>query len=153
MATTAKGHIEQLPSGSSRVHVYAGTDPVPGKARRLKETCPDEASAAAALGRLLTQAQSQQAPVRDATFGLVVDKYLEVTDLAESTLATHESYIRRVIRPVLGDTKARKIGPDTLDALNAHLKRCSRISARPPTPAHHPPATHPFADPPGPPPA
>jgi hypothetical protein len=27
MATTARGHIEQLPSGSFRVHVYAGTDP------------------------------------------------------------------------------------------------------------------------------
>lgn len=26
MATT-RGHIEQLPSGSFRVHVYAGTDP------------------------------------------------------------------------------------------------------------------------------
>jgi transposase len=26
MATTAGGHIEQLPSGSFRVHVYAGTD-------------------------------------------------------------------------------------------------------------------------------
>ena len=67
MAITAKGHIEHLPSGSFRVHVYAGTDPVTGKARRLKETCPDEASAAAALGKLLAQAQSQQAPVRDAT--------------------------------------------------------------------------------------
>ena len=36
MATTARGHIEQLPSGSFRVHVYAGTDPVTGKPRRLK---------------------------------------------------------------------------------------------------------------------
>jgi integrase len=36
MATTARGHIEQLPSGSFRVSVYAGTDPVTGKPRRLK---------------------------------------------------------------------------------------------------------------------
>jgi integrase len=117
MAVTAKGHTEHLPSGSFRVHVYAGTDPATGEARRLKETCPDEASAsasastaaaaAAALGRLLAQAQSHQVPVRDANLGLVLDKYLEVTDLAEPTLATHESYIRRVIRPVLGDTAGR----------------------------------------------
>jgi hypothetical protein len=46
--TTTRGHIEQLPSGSFRVHVYAGTDPVTGKPRRLKETCPDETAAAAA---------------------------------------------------------------------------------------------------------
>ena len=46
MATTARGHIEKLPSGSFRVHVYAGIDPVTGKPRRLKQTCPDEAAAA-----------------------------------------------------------------------------------------------------------
>ena len=49
MANTVRGHIEQLPSGSFRVHVYAGTDPVTGRPRRLKETCPDEATAAAGI--------------------------------------------------------------------------------------------------------
>jgi hypothetical protein len=69
MATTARGHIEQLPSGSFRVHVYAGTDPVSGKPRRLKQTCPDEAAAAAALGRLLIQADGGRFPDREATLG------------------------------------------------------------------------------------
>ena len=69
MATTARGHIEQLPSGSFRVHVYAGTDPVTGKPRRLKQTCPDEASAAAALGKLLAQADGDHFPNREATVG------------------------------------------------------------------------------------
>jgi hypothetical protein len=50
MAATPRGHIEQLPSGSFRVHVYAGTDPVTGKPRRIRETCPDDATAAATLG-------------------------------------------------------------------------------------------------------
>jgi hypothetical protein len=40
-------------SGSFRVKVYAGTDPVTGKARLLRQTCPDEAAAHAALGRML----------------------------------------------------------------------------------------------------
>jgi hypothetical protein len=54
MATTGKGHIERLPSGSLRVKVYAGNDPVTGKERFLGETCPDDAGEAAALARLLT---------------------------------------------------------------------------------------------------
>lgn len=49
MANTVRGQIDQLPSGSFRVHVYAGTDLVTGRPRRLKETCSDEAAAAATL--------------------------------------------------------------------------------------------------------
>jgi integrase len=142
MAKTRSGYIQRLPSGAFRVSVYAGTEPVTGKQRRLRETCPDEVTATAALGRLLKQTQSHQAPDRDATFGPVLDKYLEVTDLAESTLTTHESYIRRIIRPVLGDIKAREIGADTLDTLNAHLKRCSRICARLPRTEHYADGSH-----------
>jgi hypothetical protein len=37
MATTTRGHIEEMPSGAFRVHVYAGTDPVTGKPRRRRE--------------------------------------------------------------------------------------------------------------------
>ena len=47
MAKTSKGHIRQLPSGSFRVKVYAGTDPVTGYARLLRQTCSDEVLAAA----------------------------------------------------------------------------------------------------------
>ena|ERR1700722_6797712 len=53
MATPSKGHIELLPGSSYRVKVYVGIDPVTGKERRARETCPDETSAAIALGRLL----------------------------------------------------------------------------------------------------
>jgi hypothetical protein len=64
MARTSKGHIQCLPSGSFRVEVYAGTDPVTGKERLLRETCPDEVTATAALARLLKEAQGHQAPHR-----------------------------------------------------------------------------------------
>jgi hypothetical protein len=72
--------VQQLPSGSFRVKVYAGTDPVTGKARLLRETCLDEAAAYMALGRLLAEADGGRFPDRAATLGQALDKYLEVTD-------------------------------------------------------------------------
>lgn len=137
MATTTKGHIELLPSGSYRVRVYAGTDPVTGRERRMSRTVKTEARAAQELATLLSSADAGRSPDDSATLGLALDRYLEVSDLGVSTRVTHESYIRRIIRPVLGDVKLRKIGPDSLDGLYAHLKRCSRLCGRLPKTEHH----------------
>ncbi len=137
MPSTVKGHVELLPSGNYRVRVYAGIDPVTGRERRLKRTVKTEAKAAQELANLLNAAEAGRTPDDSATMGLVLDRYLEVTDLAVSTRMTHESYVRRIIRPVLGDVKIRKIGPDSLDALYAHLRRCSRLCGRLPKVEHH----------------
>jgi Helix-turn-helix domain len=69
MARSSRGHIQCLPSGSFRVKVYAGTDPVTGKERLLRQTCPDEAAAHVALGRLLAEADGGRFPDRDAPLG------------------------------------------------------------------------------------
>ena len=45
------------------------------KPRRLNQTCPDEA--AAALGWLLSQANGDRFPTREATLGQALGKYLE----------------------------------------------------------------------------
>ena len=95
MVATQRGHIERLPSGSYRVHVYAGIDLVTGQPRRLRQTCPDEPSAVIALGTLLRQADGDRFPDRDATIWHALDRYLEVTDLEVSTREAHEGYIRR----------------------------------------------------------
>ena len=137
MATTARGHIEQLPSGSFRVHVYAGTDPVTGKPRRLKQTCPDEASAAAALGKLLAQADGDHFPNREATLGQALAKYLEVADLEVSTREAHQGYIRRTIGPVLGEVKIRKLGADSSLALHGPEEVLTAVSAAPAYRAPH----------------
>ncbi|HET9899150.1 MAG TPA: hypothetical protein VFQ44_29855 [Streptosporangiaceae bacterium] len=77
-------------------------------------------------------------PDDSATFGVVLDRYLEVADLEVSARVNHESYIRRIIRPVLGDVRVRKIGPDSLDALHSHLKKCGRL----PKVEHHAEGVH-----------
>lgn len=102
MARSSRGHIQCLPSGSFRVKVYAGTDPVTGRERLLRQTCPNEAAAHAALGRLLAEADGGRFPNRDATLGQALDRYLEIADLEVSTREAHEGYVRRTIRPVLG---------------------------------------------------
>jgi hypothetical protein len=130
MATVAKGNVERLPSGSLRVRVRGGTDPVTGKERRYTRTVRTEAQAAAELARLLRDVEAERAPDDSATVGLLLDRYLEVADLEISTREAHEGYIRRTIKPVLGDVRVRKLRADALDALYAHLKRCSRLCGR-----------------------
>jgi integrase len=142
MATVASGHIERLPSGSLRVRVYGGKDPVTGKERRYKRTVKTEAQAAAELARLLRDVEAERAPDDSATVGLLLDRYLDVADLEVSTREAHEGYIRRTIKPVLGEMRVRKLRADALDVLYAHLKKCSRLCGRLPRAEHYADGEH-----------
>jgi integrase len=78
MARGPAGHIERLPSGSWRVKVYAGTDPLTGREIRLRKTCKTERAAQIELGKLLEQSAAGRQPETDATVARLMDRYLEV---------------------------------------------------------------------------
>ena len=62
MPRVAKGHVEQLPSGSWRARVYAGIDPITKREIRLKATAKTEQQAHIELGRLLKEASEGRTP-------------------------------------------------------------------------------------------
>jgi integrase len=128
MPRVAKGHIEQLPSGSFRVSVYAGTDPLTRRAIRLKATVKTEQQAHIELGRLLKEASEGRTPESGATMAKLMDEYAAIAEWDVSTRQTNEGFIRRTIKPALGPMKVRKVRGPILDKLYAELKRCGDLS-------------------------
>jgi integrase len=128
MRRAGTGHIERLPSGSYRVHVYAGTDPLTGRPLRFKETVKTEEQAQIALGRLLEQAAAGRRPDSGVTVAGVLARYLAVAELDLSTRETYEGYIRRTIMPALGSMELRKIRGPMLDTFYARLRRCGDLA-------------------------
>src|ERR1700722_18664939 len=124
MGKRSPGHIEQLPSGSWRVKVYGGTDPLTGREIRLRKTCKTERAAQIELGKLLEQAAAGRQPETNATVAELMDHYAEVADWDLSTRKANEAYIRRVIKPALGHLQVRRIRGPLLDLLYAQLRRC-----------------------------
>jgi hypothetical protein len=109
MGKRSPGHIEQLPSGSWRVKVYGGTNPLTGREIRLRKTCKTERAALIELGKLLEQAEAGRQPETNATVAELIYQYAEVADWDLSTRKANEAYIRRVIKPALGHLQVRKI--------------------------------------------
>jgi len=128
MPRVAKGYIEQLPSGSFRISVYAGIDPLTRRAIRLKATAKTEQQAQIELGRLLKEASEGRTPESNATMAKLLDEYAAIAEWDVSTRQTNEGFIRRTIKPALGHLEVRKVRGPILDQLYARLKRCGDLS-------------------------
>src|SRR5689334_12170113 len=96
------GHIEQLPSGAYRAHVYADAAPLTGTAIYLRATAKTAEQARIEQGRLLGQAAIGKQPELGVTIGQLLDQYMQVAELDVSTRESYEGYIRRTIQPILG---------------------------------------------------
>lgn len=128
MARAGSGHIERLPSGSYRVHVYAGTDPLTGQALRYRQTAKTQEQAQIVLGKLLEQAADGRRPDSGVTVADVLARYMAIAELDPSTRETYDGYIRRTIIPALGSMKLRKVRGPVLDTFYARLRRCADLA-------------------------
>ncbi len=128
MARGQAGHIERLPSGSWRVKVYAGTDPLTGRELRLRKTCRTERAAQIELGKLLEHAAAGRQPDSDVTAAQLLDQYVSTAGWDVSTRESNLGYIRRTIKPALGSTQVRKVRGPLLDTLYARLMRCGNLA-------------------------
>jgi integrase len=128
MAPTRPGHIERLPSGSYRVIVYAGTDPLTGRRLRFRQTVKTEEQAHILLGKMLELVAEGKQPETGVTVAELLRQYMMVAQLDRSTRQTYEGYIRRTIAPALGLIKLRKVRGPVLDMLYARLHQCGNLA-------------------------
>ncbi len=123
-----RGQIEGLPSGSLRVTVYAGTDPLTKRRHYLREVIPAGPSAAAdaqkALRRLAVQVDEKRNPQTSATVEQLLDRHFELLEVEPTTLATYRNLTDRHILPLIGKQKVGALRAAVFDSFYAELRRC-----------------------------
>ena len=120
-----RGLIETLGSGTLRVKVYAGLEPLSGGRITSSRQFPP------VLGhwprkvrtRLIGQVDEQRNPRTRATVDQLTDRYLDVLDVEVTTRARYETAIRLHVRPLLGSLPVAKLTGETIDAFHAVLRR------------------------------
>jgi integrase len=139
-STRPRGSIEELPSGSLRVAVYAGIDPVSKRRYYLRETVlagpQAQREAEKVMRRLANQVDEQRNPRTGATVDQLLDKHFELADLDRNTLSTYRGYADRHIRPLIGTTKVGAIDGALFDSFYAELRRCRAHCDRRPFTEH-----------------
>lgn len=123
-----RGRIEER-GGSLRVVVYAGVDPVTRKRVYLRENVKGADKAAykraeKIMNRLLTRVDDQRAPTSSVSMAYAVDEWLRTSEVEDSTRDGYVNYIKRYIRPVLGELPVRKVDAHTLESFYTELRRC-----------------------------
>ena len=117
IAQRARGSIDKLPSGTLRVRVYAGRDPVSKRRHDFTEViAPGPGArrrARAARDRLISQVEERRNPRTKATMDQLLERYLDQFDGAASTLTLYCGYVHNHISAFLGKLE--------VGALNATL--------------------------------
>ncbi|NMH97962.1 site-specific integrase [Pseudonocardia acidicola] len=124
----SRGSIEELPSGSLRVSVYAGIDPVTKRRHYLREIVPAGPKVAAeaekVMRRLASQVDERRHPRTNATVDQLLDKHFDLMTVERSTLATYQGYADKHVRPLIGTVQVGALDADVFDSFYAELRRC-----------------------------
>lgn len=140
--TRPRGNIEQLPSGSLRVRVYAGKDILTGGDLYLKRTIPPGPdawdTAEEAREELVREVEQGRHPRTNATVSQLVDRHLQTAELSRRVKQTLEGYARKHLhtQPIGGRTisEADALG---LETFYAELRRCRDHCDGRPTVRHY----------------
>jgi len=117
------------------VRVSAGDDPSTGERIVLVESVDIEGygeraeraayrEAEKVRTRLLNQVDEKRNPRTRATVNQLMDRYLELVKIGDTTRPTYEGYIRRHIRPLLGELPTARLGGEVLDSFFTELRTC-----------------------------
>ena len=123
-----RGEIQELPSGSLRVKVYAGIDPLTKKRNYLSETVQAgptaEREAEKVRTRLLSQVDERRNPRTRATLNQLLDRWLDVAELEATTRLNYVSKLDKHVRPVLGALPLARVDEEVLESFYARLRTC-----------------------------
>jgi integrase len=135
-----RGSIQELGSGSLRVSVYAGIDPVTKRRHYLREVVPAgpkaEAEADRVLRWLANQVDERRHPRTGATVDQLLDRHFELATLERATVATYLGYANKHIRPLIGSVRVGDLDADLFDSFYAELRRCREHCDRRPYVEH-----------------
>lgn len=115
--------IRELPGGRYEVKVYAGRDPFTGRERRISRTVHGSKRKARDTERDLIRQIRDQAPTAEVTVGQMLDRWLEVAELEDSTRYQTKRVVESRIKPALGARPLELLTPAVLDGYYAQLKR------------------------------
>ena len=121
-----RGSKRKIRTGVWELRVSLGKDPATGKYRQLSRTFHGPARAADdALRDLVDKYGDGSEDGIGATFGHLLDKWLEESerlDLSPTTLRTYRAQVERTIRPRLGKVKLTQLTTKNLDDLYGQMK-------------------------------
>lgn len=122
------GSIEVLRSGSIRVRVYAGIDPVTNSKHYLRETIPAGPNQKKEVERVqaefIAQVRAGRHPRTDATVTQMIEEHLKHAKLGFKTRKNYGSQTSKHVVPRIGHLKVRAVDARVMDSFYSELRRC-----------------------------